>query len=185
MNAPSPTIAAVIDGNRLVAAVTLCILIGSPTGLGAQENAAPFVPLRIEVEGRSIESQVEVDFYGNRVPRDYFVGTESVSERLFFEAAGDRESARRARNHRALSIGIGTVSMLAFFSGLVLFGAADEVDYTLVGLSPGTDGRVLSLSLVGGSLGPALVLAVRRESWAPLDHAFSTMIEYNDADRER
>ena len=140
----------------------------------------PPLPLRIVVEGEEIESQAAVRFYGPRVPRSHFSGTRPISERRFFEIAGDEESARRSRNHRAINVGLSTLSILSFFSGLVLFGAADEVDFTRVGLSGDTPGRILSLSLIGGSIAPAIAVMIRGDDWANLEFSYRTMQRFNE-----
>ena len=140
----------------------------------------PPLPLRIEVEGVEIESPEIVRFYGSRVPRSHFYGVRSISERRFFEIAGDEESARRSRNHRIVNAGLSTLSILSFFSGLVLFGAADDVDFARIGLPGDTPGRVLSLSLIGGSIVPASVLMIRGNHWASLEFSYRTMQRFNE-----
>lgn len=142
----------------------------------------PPLPLRIEIEGVELESAAQVLFYGPGVPRRHFEGSRVVSERRFFEIAGEEESARQARNYRMVNIGLASLSVLSFFGGLALFGAADEIDFSLVGLSGNTPGRVLSLGLVGGSIAPAIVLMIRGDDWAPLELSYDTMRRYNGVD---
>jgi|GEM_PF-3012834 len=162
---------------------------GGPVGTGVGQDGAdtppplPPLPLRIEIEGVELESAAQVLFYGPRVPRRHFEGSRVVSERRFFEIAGDEESARQAHNYQLLNIGLASLSVLSFFGGLALFGAADEIDFSLVGLSGNTPGRVLSLGLVGGSIAPAIVLMIRGDDWAPLELSYDTMQRYNGADQ--
>jgi hypothetical protein len=143
---------------------------------------AQTIPLSLEVEGRAIIGEVDVEFYGPKVPRTHLHGMEVVSEQTYFEIAGDAEAARYARNHRGMNIALSTLSILSFFSGLVLFGAADEVDLGLAGLPPGTEGRVLSLGLLGGSLVPSVTVMLRGNHWASLEYSYETMRRYNAGD---
>lgn len=151
-------------------------------GEAATNRERPEVPLVIEVEGRPLVRPQDVLFYGDRVPRSHFHGDRYVSERRFFEIAGDSEAARRSRNHRAVNIGLGALSIMSFFAGLALFSTADDFDLTSAGISSGTTSRGFSFVLVGGSLVPAVALTVRRQYWAPLEYTYQTMEEYNGAD---
>lgn len=140
----------------------------------------PPLPLRIVVEGVELDSAQQVLFYGPNVPRNHFEGSRSISERQFFEITGDEESARLAHNHRAVNAALSVLTMVGFFGGLALFGAADEIDFSLIGLSGDTPGRVLSLSFLGGSLVPAIAVMIRGDDWAPLEFSYDTMQRYND-----
>jgi len=135
--------------------------------------------LYLEVEGRPLLRPEDVLFYGDRVPRSHFYGDRYVSERRFFEIAGDDDAARRSRNHRALNLGLGAIAILSFFSGLVLFSAADDVNLTDAGIDHGTSDRGFSLVLLGGSLVPTAALMARRQYWAPLEYTYQTMESYN------
>lgn len=159
--------------------------VGTGSGLDGDEAPPPLppLPLRIEIEGVELESAAQVLFYGSGVPRRHFEGSRVISERRFFEIAGEEESARQARNYQFFNIGLASLSVLSFFGGLALFGAADDIDFSLVGLSGNTPGRVLSLSLIGGSLAPAIVLMIRGDDWAPLELSYDTMQRYNGADQ--
>ena len=176
---------------RLCALVLLAglQLFQPPMVLRAQERSdelpafePPPLPLGLRVESRELDGMVDVLFYGPRVPRVHEHGGRRVSERIYYDIAGDAEMARVARNHRAINIALGTATILSFFGGMVLFGAADQVDYTRVGLAEGTRGRVLSLGLVAGSLAPAAVLMIRGPHAASLEYAYRTMERYNSAD---
>lgn len=170
-------------------------LLAHPTGLiavyaqaaGAPEVVTPVPPplppllLDIEVEGRPLAGSSDIFFYGPRVPRVHFHGDRRITEALFFEIAEAPEYARSARVHRGVNIGLSALSILSFFGGLVLFGAADEVDLSLVGLGPAVAGRVLSISLLAGSIVPAIGVAVRGQQWAPLELTWQTMQTYNSA----
>jgi hypothetical protein len=140
---------------------------------------AQTIPLSLEVEGRAVIGAVDVAYYGPKVPRTHLYGLETVSERRYFEIAGDAEAAQHARTHRGVNIALSTLSILSFFSGLVLFGAADEVDLGLAGLPPGTEGRVLSIGLLGGSLVPSVLVMIRGNHWASLEYSYETMRQYN------
>lgn len=170
---------------RSVVPLILVVLmsIGSAPVMGQSMSQVQrdLLPLGLEVEGRPVTRPEDVLFYGPRVPRVHRHGLERVSERQFFEIAGDEDAARRARNHRGINIALSAVSILSFFSGLALFGAADEVDLGLFGLPPETQGRVLSIGLLGGSLVPATLTVVRGQHWAPLEYSYQTMRAYNEA----
>lgn len=144
----------------------------------------PGVPLYLEVEGRPLTTPQDVLFYGRRTPRSHFHGTRYVSERRFFEIAGDEDAARRSRNHRIVNIGIGTVAILTFFSGLALFATADDVDLAAAGISTGMTDRGFSLALIGGSLVPTVILSARRQYWAPLEYTYQTMRRYNGEEED-
>lgn len=148
---------------------------------GSAVPQPPPLPLGLQVEERDLQGMVDVMFYGPRVPRVHQHGGRRVTERAYYEIADDPEMARRARNHRGINIALGTATILSFFGGMVLFGAADQVDYTRVGLSAETRGRVLSLGLVAGSLAPAVVLMIRGPHAASLEYAYRTMERYNGA----
>ncbi|MFW5643145.1 MAG: hypothetical protein ACOCYQ_03880 [Alkalispirochaeta sp.] len=170
---------------RTCLAVFLVILVlVSPTPAAAQsggtgDDGEGTTELYLEVEGRPLLRPEDVLFYGDRVPRSHFYGDRYIPERRFFEIAGDEDAARRSRNHRALNIGIGAIAILSFFSGLVLFSAADDVDLTDAGIDHGISDRGFSLLLLGGSLVPTAVLTARRQYWAPLEYTYQTMESYN------
>lgn len=170
---------------RIAVPLVLVVLlsVGPPpvSGQDVSESQLFLLPLGLEVEGRPLTRPEDVLFYGPRVPRVHRHGLDQVTERQFFEIAGDEEAARRARNHRGVNIALSAVSILSFFSGLALFGAADQVDLGLFGLPPETQGRVLSISLVGGSLVPAVVTMVRGQHWAPLEYSYQTMQAHNES----
>tara|TARA_B100000614_G_scaffold221824_1_gene209183 strand:- start:37 stop:576 length:540 start_codon:yes stop_codon:yes gene_type:complete len=166
----------------LVACLTLWFGVVA-VGIPAQEMDAAALalrPLGLEVEGRPVTDPQTVLFYGPRVPRVHMHGTERISEREFFEIAGDGDAARNARVHRGVNIGLTTLSILSFFGGLALFGAADQVDLGLVGLPPETQGRILSLGMLGGSLVPSIAVMIRGQQWAPLEYSYQTMRTFND-----
>jgi hypothetical protein len=169
---------------RTMAVLTLVLLLGVGTnplqGQTPRDDQRSLLPLGLEVEGRPLTRAEDVLFYGPRVPRVHRYGLDRVTERQFFEIAGDQDAARRARNHRGVNIALSAVSIVSFFSGLVLFGAADEVDLELFGMPPRTQGRVLSVSLVGGSLVPAVLTMIRGQHWAPLDYSYQTMQAHNE-----
>ncbi|MFW5827084.1 MAG: hypothetical protein ACOCU4_03285 [Alkalispirochaeta sp.] len=167
-----------------VLVVFLCLGTVPAAAQPLPEAQRRLLPLGLEVEGRPVTRPEDVLFYGPRVPRVHRHGLDPVSERHFFEIAGDEEAARRSRNHRAINITLSTLSILGFFSGLALFGAADEVDLGLFGLPPETQGRVLSIGLVGGSLVPATLAMLRGNHWAPLEYSYQTMRAHNEAVRE-
>ena len=180
---------------RLIAAFVSCAVLGAicvRRGVYAQDAPTPddaptvsrtehppAVPLVIEVEGLPILVEEDVHFYGPRVPRSHYEGSRPISEREFFTIVGDTEAMSRSRNHRALNIALGALSVTTFFSGLVLFGAADDVDWTMVGLPGDTPGRTLSLSLMAGSVGPAILIAVRGQQWATLEYSFRSARRHN------
>jgi hypothetical protein len=160
---------------RVVTAVMVTMaLLTTPVSLPAQT-----IPLSLEVEGQPVIGEADVEFYGPKVPRTHLHGLDPISERTYFEIAGDPEAARHARTHRSVNIALSTLSILSIFSGLVLFGAADEVDLGLAGLPPGTEGRVLSLGLLGGSVVPSVMVMIRGNHWASLEYSYETMRRYN------
>ena len=161
--------------------VLLCLGTLPVAGQSVPEIQRSLLPLGLEVEGRPVTRPEDVLFYGPRVPRVHLHGLDRVSERQFFEIAGDEEAARRARNHRGVNIALSTLSILSFFSGLALFGAADQVDLGLFGLPPQTQGRVLSIALIGGSLVPTTLTMLRGNHWAPLEYSYQTMRAHNEA----
>lgn len=142
---------------------------------------ADLLPLGLEIEGRPVTDATTVLFYGPRVPRTHLHGGRRVTEPEFFTIADDPESARRAAVHRGINIGLGALSILSFFGGLVLFGAADQVDFGLLGLPPATQGRILSIGLLGGSIVPSVAVMVRGQHWASLEYAYQSMRDHNDA----
>lgn len=170
---------------RTVVPLTLVFLMSFGTtpvmGQDLSQVRQALLPLGLEVEGRPVTRPEDVLFYGPRVPRVHRHGLERVSERQFFEIAGDEDAARRARNHRGINIALSTLSILSFFSGLALFGAADQVDLGLFGLPPETQGRVLSIGLLGGSLVPTTLTLIRGQHWAPLEYSYQTMRTYNES----
>ncbi len=145
--------------------------------LSAEEPV--FLPLRIDVEGWPLESPDDVVFYGSRVPRVHYQGFQRISEREFFAIVGDSDAELRARNHRAVNTGLGVISIVAFFAGLVLFGAADDVDYGAIGMTDETNGRIISIGLTAGSLVPALAVTVRGQQSETLEYAYRSMVDYN------
>lgn len=158
--------------------LALLLLFGpSPPMLSTQESGelSPSVifPLGLEVEGRAIADVEDVEFYPEGVPRVHRHGLARVSEREFFEIAGDTESATQARKHRSINVGLTVLSMLGLFSGLVLFGAADQVDLPV-------NGRRFSMGLVASSVAPAAAVLIRGQNWAPLTFSYDTMREHND-----
>ena len=159
---------------------------GTSTSTDVSDSMAgnTVAPLYLEVEGRPLLRAQDVLFYGDRVPRSHFSGDRYVSERRFFEIAGDEEAARKSRNHRALNLGLGALSILSFFAGMALFSTADDVELSRAGIDTGTTDRGFSLVLIGGSLVPAAVLTARRQYWAPLEYTYQTMQSYNEARQE-
>lgn len=172
-----------MNDKRRVAILLIAALL-SLQPIVAQELPPPLppLPLRIEIEGVDLDSAAQVLFYGPGVPRRHFEGSRVISERKFFEIAGEEDLALQARNHRIVNIGLTSLSVLSFFGGLLLFGAADEIDFSLLGLSGDTPGRVLSLSMIGGSFAPAIVVMIRRDNWAPLELSYETMQRYNGSE---
>lgn len=172
--------------SRTVSASLAILLLISlpPAGAQQQPREDGIPPLYLEVEGAPLLGAEDVLFYGDRVPRSHFSGDRYVSERRFFEIAGDEEAARKSRNHRALNLGLGALSILSLFAGMALFSTADDIELSHAGINTGMTDRGFSLVLIGGSLVPAAVLTARRQYWAPLEYTYQTMRSHNEARRE-
>ncbi len=184
-------------GRRALAAFIICLIFlgdalqaqNAPTDdvSPSVEDAQILVPpppppllLRIEIEGVRLETAESVLFYGEDVPRRHFEGSRLIREERFFELAGDMEASQRARTYRRVNRGLSTLAIMSFFSGLVLFSAGDDVDFTVLGFPDSMSGRFVSVSLIGGSLVPAISLVVRGDNWAPLSMSFNAMQTYNN-----
>jgi hypothetical protein len=155
----------------LVVAISLAAV--APATAQDESPLADFTPpplppllLRIEVEGSDLETIDDAAFYGARVPRQHFHGAGEISEERFFEIIGDVDNAERARRHRRINLGIASLSIASFFSGLVVFSAA---------------GSGVGVSLVGASLVPAVALIVRGDNAVPLPVSFRAMQRHNEA----